>query len=512
MAKLLRLILGDQLNHSHSWFKEKNNEVTYVIMEVMQEQHYVKHHIQKIVGFFSAMRQFASELKDEGHQVIYYYLDAKENHQNFNQNLSWLIEKLSIEKFEYQMPDEYRLDQQFKAYAKSISIPSAIFDTEHFYTSKEEVKEFFKGKKQYLMENFYRYMRKKHHILVDNNLEPTGGQWNFDHENRKKYDGKTPLKKPLTFKRDVTEMVKMLKQMEVPQFGNINLKEFSYPICKADALALLEYFCNELLPAFGKYEDAMLKEHQTLFHSCLSFTLNLKIISPQEVVNQVIATWKLNKGTIDMAQVEGFVRQVIGWREYMRGIYWAEMPQFAQQNFLDNKNALPTWFWDGQVKMNCLKQCVNNSLDNAYAHHIQRLMVIGNFTLLAGCHPDEVDQWYLGVYADAAEWVQITNTRGMSQFADGGIVGSKPYVASANYINKMSNYCKGCVYDKDKRYGNKACPLNSLYWNFYLSHEKELKKNQRVSMMYRILEKMEPIEIEKIKQQASVYLQEINTL
>lgn len=512
MVKTLRLVLGDQLNHAHSWFKEKDDRIIYVMMEVMQEQNYVKHHVQKITGFFLAMRQFATELKEKGHQVIYLHLDDKENQQNFDDNLNKLIQKLPAEKFEYQMPDEYRLEQQFKTYAASIAIPTAIFDTEHFYTSKEELKDFFKGKKQYLMENFYRYMRKKHHILVDNNLEPVGGQWNFDHENRKKYDGKTPLKSQLKFNRDATEIVKMLDKMAVPYFGKINLTAYSYPICKDDALQLLAYFCDELLPAFGKYEDAMLKEHDTLFHSCLSFALNLKMISPQEVVDKVISTWLTNKEKIDIAQVEGFVRQVIGWREYMRGIYWSEMPQFATLNYLENKNPLPSWFWNGQVKMNCLNHCINNSLDNAYAHHIQRLMVIGNFTLLAGCHPDEIDAWYLGVYADAAEWVQITNTRGMSQFADGGIIGSKPYVASANYVNKMSNYCKGCQYDKDKRHGNNACPLNSLYWNFYINKEEQLKKNQRVSMMYRLIEKMDPSEIEEIKQQAAVYLRDIETL
>lgn len=512
MPKTLRLVLGDQLNHSHSWFKQKDKNVTYILMEVMQEQTYVKHHIQKIVAFFESMRQFARELKDEGHHVIYYYLDAKENQQHFSKNLIWLIEKLSIEKFEYQLPDEYRLDEQLKNICKSLSIETQVYDTEHFYTSRTEVKEFFKGKKQYLMENFYRYMRKKHQILIDKDDQPEGGKWNFDHENRKKYDGKIPLKAPLTFRKDVSEIVKMIQDLEVPHFGNINPKELPFPTSREESLELLEYFCHELLPAFGKYEDAMLKEHHTLFHSCLSFALNVKMLSPQEVVNHVISTWRTNPEEIDIAQVEGFVRQIIGWREYMRGVYWAEMPDFSAQNFLMNRRELPSWFWDGKVKMNCMKNCINNSLDYAYAHHIQRLMIIGNFTLLAGCHPDFVDEWYLGVYADAIEWVQITNTRGMSQFADGGIIGSKPYVASANYVNKMSNYCKSCHYDKDKRYGSKACPLNSLYWNFYLLHEKKLSKNPRIGMMYQLLNKMDKEEIEKIVSQADSYLLNINQL
>jgi deoxyribodipyrimidine photolyase-related protein len=512
MAKSLRLILGDQLNHSHSWYKGKDKNVTYILMEVMQEQTYVKHHVQKIIAFFTAMRAFARELKDEGHQVIYYYLDAKENHQNFKENINWLIDKLSIEKFEYQNPDEYRLDEELKDFCKSIAIKSEVFDTEHFYTTKTEVKDFFKGKKQYLMENFYRYMRKKHQILITANQEPEGDKWNFDHENRKKYDGKVPLKQPLAFKKDVSDILKMLDEKKVPYFGNIHPKEFQFPINRKESLELLAYFCNELLPAFGRYEDAMLKEHRTLFHSCLSFALNVKMLSPQEVITEVIAAWQKNPTQINIADVEGFVRQILGWREYMRGIYWAEMPNFSTKNYLQHTNPLPEWFWDGKVKMNCLKHSINNSLDEAYAHHIQRLMVIGNFTLLAGIHPTEVDKWYLGVYADAIEWVQITNTRGMSQFADGGIVGSKPYVASANYINKMSNYCQGCYYDKSKRHGAKACPFNSLYWNFYLKHQEKFKKNPRVGMVYRLIDKMDEDEIEQISIQANHYLMNINQL
>lgn len=511
MSKTLRLILGDQLNTQHPWFADKQKDVTYVMMEIIPEQLYVKHHIQKIIGFFLNMRHFALSLKQQGHHVIYFYLDSAENQQDFKENLLWLKQKLSIKKFEYQLPDEVRLDEVLKEIQKEFK-ESKVYDTYHFLTSRNEVKDFFRGKKQYLMENFYRYMRKKHQILVDDKQNPIGGQWNFDAENRKKYDGKAPLKDALLFKRDVTELVALLDKLQIPYFGEINKKEYNYPVGRQEAFALLDYFCQELLPAFGTYEDAMLKEHVTLFHSRLSFILNLKVISPYEVVQQVVKYWELHQNSITIAQVEGFTRQVIGWREYMRGIYWAEMPDFKEKNFFNYSTSLPTWFWDGKVKMNCLKHCISNSLEHAYAHHIQRLMVIGNFTLLAGIHPSEVDNWFLGVYTDAVEWVQITNTRGMSQFADGGIVGSKPYVSSANYIDKMSNYCKGCFYDKAKRHGNKACPFNSLYWNFYIAHEDKLRSNQRVSMMYKLLEKIEPDEKEKITEQAKKYLENLNSL
>lgn len=512
MDKILRLILGDQLNSSHSWYKNKDSRVTYVLMEVMQEQTYVKHHVQKIVGFFANMRQFAIELKAKGHHVIYFYLDAPENKQNFYQNLLWLKDKLHITKFEYQLADEYRLDQELKAITQSLEIDHEAFDTEHFFTQRNDVREFFQDKKQYLMENFYRNMRKKYRILVNPDLSPVGEQWNFDHDNRKKYDNKYPLKAPVKFQKDVSDILAMLEKMEVPHFGKIAAKDFNLPIGQKDAFKILNYFCEELLISFGRYEDAMVKEHFTLFHSRLSFALNLKLISPVEVVQVVETYWHSHKDEIDIAQVEGFIRQVIGWREYMRGIYWAEMPAFAEKNFLENHGKLPTWFWDGKVKMNCLKNCIGNSLQYSYAHHIQRLMVIGNFALLAGTHPDEVDEWYLGVYADAVQWVQITNTRGMSQFADGGIVGTKPYVSSANYIDKMSNYCKNCYYDKSKKYGEKACPFNSLYWNFFLKHEDKLKKNPRISMMYKLLDKMDAVEREKILIQANNYLKIIDEL
>ncbi|HEX7366089.1 MAG TPA: cryptochrome/photolyase family protein [Pelobium sp.] len=512
MAKTLRLILGDQLNLQHSWFKNTDKHHVYLMMEVMQEQEYVKHHIQKIIGFFLAMRSFAEELEKAGHEVIYLKLDDAKNLQSFEKNIQQIIKEIGAEKLEYQLPDEYRLDEQLKKICSALPIETSFVDTEHFFTERFDVREFFKGKKQYLMETFYRDMRKKHHVLVDERLEPFGDKWNFDHDNRKKYDGKVPLKGPLQFKKDVTQLIDLIDKMKVGYFGKIDARSFTYPTNRAEALKVLEYFCEELLPAFGRYEDAMLKEHHTLFHSQLSFALNLKMLSPHEVLKKVLTTWGSRKSEINIAQVEGFVRQVIGWREYIRGIYWDQMPAFADKNFLNNKTDLPSWFWDGKVKMNCMKYCINNSLENAYAHHIQRLMVIGNFALLIGADPKQVDEWYLGVYIDAVEWVQITNTRGMSQFADGGLIGSKPYVASANYINKMSNYCKGCYYDKDKRYGEKACPFNSLYWNFYLQHQNKLKKNPRIGMMYRLVEKMDKTEITAILKQADIYLSQLNTL
>jgi deoxyribodipyrimidine photolyase-related protein len=256
----------------------------------------------------------------------------------------------------------------------------------------------------------------------------------------------------------------------------------------------------------------MAVEYWSIYHSRLSFAMNSKLLSPLEVVEKAVKKWKDNQEQISISQIEGFVRQIIGWREYMRGIYWMKMPEFGTMNFFENERKLPEWYWTGKTKMNCLKHSISQSLDNAYAHHIQRLMITGNFALIAGISPDEVDAWYLGIYIDAIEWVEITNTRGMSQFADGGIVGTKPYAASANYINKMSNYCSDCFYDKKEKVGEKACPFNSLYWHFHVRNRDKLEKNPRIGMVYRMLDKMSDGDRSRMLEQAEINLERINEL
>jgi deoxyribodipyrimidine photolyase-related protein len=510
MLKTLRLILGDQLNSNHSWFKKPDEEVLYVMLEVMQEQEYVMHHIQKILAFFAAMRNFAHQLGKKEHKVIYLKLDDADNEQDFEKNISKLIKQYQIERFEYQLPDEYRLDEQLKAICSKLSIESRVVDTEHFITKRYEVKEFF-GEKNYLTENFYRNMRTTSGILMEGN-KPTGGKWNFDAENRKSYDGKIPLVAHLKFDHDVTDLKKMIDRKKVKYFGNVDAQHLDMPLSRNEALKQLDYFCENLLPHFGTYEDAMLKEHISLFHSRMSFAQNVKMISPMEIVSKVLSHYEKNKSKITLPQVEGYIRQVIGWREFMRGVYWAKMPDYQKLNFFKHDTPLPAWYWTGNTKMNCLNKCISQSLDHAWAHHIQRLMVIGNFSLLAGLDPDEVDAWYLGVYVDAIQWVEITNTRGMSQFADGGIIASKPYVSSAAYINKMSDYCKGCQYDYKKKYGENACPFNSLYWNFFDRNADQLKGNHRIGMMYNLLAKFSMEEKDKINEQATYYFEHLGEL
>lgn len=509
-AKILRLILGDQLNSNHSWFKTQDDSVTYVLMEVKSETDYAVHHIQKVVGFFKAMRTFAHYLKTN-HSVIYIALDDESNRQSFEENIISLIDQYQFTHFEYQLPDEFRLNQMLEQLCLSLSITSSVCDSEHFLSTRNELGDFFNGKKIFLMESFYRYMRKKYHILMEGS-QPLTGRWNYDHENRKKLPAQHKPISPLVFNTDVTELVAMIKKANCKTIGSIHPKSFFWPINREQSLQLLDYFVTECLPFFGTFQDAMSPGEWSIYHSRLSFSMNVKIISPKEVINRAIEEWQRRPEAIQYNQLEGFVRQIIGWREYMRGVYWNQMPNYNQLNFFNHTNSLPEWFWTGNTKMNCLKNSIQQSLDYAYAHHIQRLMITGNFALLAGVHPDEVDQWYLGIYIDAIEWVEITNTRGMSQFADGGIVGTKPYVSSASYIDKMSHYCSSCFYKKSIKTGEKACPFNSLYWNFYDRHKDKLSQNPRIGMMYNVWNKMKSDDKTALLQQADLYLKNINEL
>lgn len=498
----IRLILGDQLNKRHFWFTELNNDVCYVMFEMRQETDYVKHHIQKVVAFFAAMRSFARQLEEDGHHVLYYTIDDPNNAQNLQKNIEKVINLFSAKKFAYQQPDEYRLDEQLEAIATQLVVPTKTYDTEHFLTTRDELKTFYEGKKSLVMEFFYRYMRKKHqYLMIDG--QPEGGSWNYDKFNRNTWKGGTI---PPPYKPDTSlakEIYPQVKAAGISTIGTFNEDEFLFATTRKASLAQLDYFCEHLLQDFGTYQDAMHQDETNLFHARISFSLNVKLIDPAEVIEHAIAAYRRkNSDRISLSQIEGFVRQILGWREYIRGLYWKEMPQYKKKNELNNFGRLPAFYWTGKTKMNCLKNSIENSLEHAYAHHIQRLMITGNFALLLQTNPDEVDDWYLGIYADAVEWVQLPNTRGMSQYADGGILATKPYVSSGSYVNKMSNYCKGCSYDKKQRIGENACPFNSLYWNFLDDKREELRGNNRMGMMYNLLGKINPEELARIKERA----------
>ena len=361
------------------------------------------------------------------------------------------------------------------------------------------------------MESFYRQMRKRYNIMMEDK-KPAGGKWNYDQKNRQAYDRKVPIPRPLLFENDVSGIVKIIQKEEVKTIGEIQPAELIWPVSREQSLQLLENFVAEFLPAFGTYEDAMVAQNWHVFHSRLSFALNTKMLEPLEVIQTAIAAWEKSPEKIQIQQIEGFVRQILGWREYMRGIYWTLMPELAGMNYFDNDADLPEFYWTAETRMNCLRCAIGQSLQHAYAHHIQRLMITGNFALLAGVEPDAVDQWYLGIYIDAIQWVELPNTRAMSQFADGGQVATKPYVSSAKYIHTMSDYCDSCAYDWKKRHGEMACPFNSLYWSFFERHRRLLKKNPRVAMMYRVWDRMKNSEKKQVLKQADAYRKGVNTL
>jgi deoxyribodipyrimidine photolyase-related protein len=498
----VRLILGDQLNAEHSWFEKLDNNVCYVMFEMRQETNYVKHHIQKVVAFFGAMRNFARAREKEGHRVLYYSLDDHQNEHELDKNLNKVISLLGANRFAYQLPDEFRLDQQLQEFCKDLKISTEAVDTDHFLTTRDEMGQFFKGKKKWVMEFFYRYMRKKFDILMVHD-QPEGGSWNYDKFNRNKWSGSPGIPVPYLPKTENIEQIQnMIENLGIETLGSISKDDFLFPMTREESVKQLDYFCENLLADFGTFQDAMHQEETNLFHARISFALNVKILHPLEVINHAIEAYRKQPEIISLSQVEGFVRQVLGWREYIRGLYWKEMPSYKNLNALENTNPLPDFYWTGETKMNCLSTTIKNSLEHAYAHHIQRLMITGNFTLLAQTHPDAVDEWYLGIYADAVEWVQLPNTRGMSQYADGGMVATKPYVSSGSYVNKMSNYCSSCSYNQKKRLGDDACPFNSLYWNFLDDKKDFFKSNNRMGMMLNLLRKIKPEELAAIKTRA----------
>jgi deoxyribodipyrimidine photolyase-related protein len=498
---VLRLVLGDQLNILHSWFSAPDPQAVVVMMELRQETDYVLHHAQKILAIFAGMRAFAGQLEAAGHRVHYLAIDDPANTQSLTANLDLLVARYGATKLRYQAPDEWRLDDQLARYGAASKISCQPVDTEHFYTARHEVGELFKGRKTWLMENFYRQMRQRHGVLMKDKKNPVGGQWNFDHDNRKAWPGKPSEPLDLRPRHDHSALWKTIVDAGVKSFGAPDESRLRWPLDRAEALRQLEDFVEQALPWFGDFQDAMSSRATRLFHSLLSFAMNVKMLGPAEVVARVERAWREEK--VSLAAAEGFIRQILGWREYVRGVYWARMPGYDGNNFFGHELPLPEWFWNGRTKMRCLAHAVGDSLQNAHAHHIQRLMVIGNFALLAGLDPKPVHHWYLGIYIDAFEWVELPNTLGMSQFADGGMLATKPYVSSAAYIDRMSDYCKGCHYDRKQRVGENACPFNSLYWDFFARNTDRLAGNPRLGMVYRQLEKMGEEQVGELRAHAN---------
>ena len=500
----LRLILGDQLNHQHSWFPTPQSDVLYVIAELHQETAYVSHHAQKVCAFFAAMRDFAQELNSRGHRVLHLTLDDTSQFDNLPEMLSALCHEHSIDFVEYQRPDEYRLRRQLDQMDLG-PVDCREVDSEHFLLHFDELPDYFHKSKSTRMEPFYRKMRVRFDYLMDG-TNPEGSQWNYDASNRNRLATKdlADLPEPLLFSNDVSRILKRLERHGVETIGK-SLSTLPWPVNREQGLMLLDYFCTRLLPHYGRFQDAMTansKHRWSLYHSRLSFLMNVKLLSPREVIDSAMAAYRQNSA-IDIAQIEGFIRQILGWREFIRGVYWINMPDYAAMNALGADGNLPKFFWTGDTNMRCLQHAIGDSLRHAYAHHIQRLMLIGNYAMLCGIAPDEIDSWYLGIYIDAIEWVEMPNTRGMSQFADGGLVGSKPYAAGGNYINKMSDYCSDCKYDVKQRTDENSCPFNSLYWDFINRHAEQLIRNPRASMAVRTFNRFDDTERQSIQDRAT---------
>lgn len=510
----IRLVLGDQLNAAHSWYKTKDTKVLYVIAELKQEQEYVTHHIQKVQAFFLAMEKFASALKEAGHHVLYLTLDDTEKYADLPDMVNQLIDQYLPKQFSYQQPDEYRLSEQLKN--MTINCDKLSVDTEHFYLRHDELPKYFKKDTGHRLEAFYRKLRSQFNVLMDEG-EPEGGKWNYDTSNRNKLkkDDLKAVPSPLLFSNDVSDINKRIQRHKIKTMGTGG-DTLLWPVTRTQTRELLDFFCKYCLPKFGEFQDAMtakLPDKQwSLYHSRISFALNSKIVSPAQVVNHAIEAYRQNSSAISIEQIEGFVRQILGWREFVRGIYWLNMPDYKTKNALEASRPLPDFYWTGKTKMNCLSNSISQSLEYAYAHHIQRLMVTGNFALLIGADPDQVDFWYLGIYIDAIEWVEMPNTRGMSQFADGGIVGSKAYASSGNYIQKMTDYCSDCHYDVKQKTSNNSCPFNSLYWHFMTQHQEKFGNNPRNAMVYKNWDKRSDKEKQEMLERAEWLLNNLDAL
>lgn len=499
----LRLILGDQLSPEIATLADAAPDDTILLVEVRQEAEYVRHHKQKIALLFSAMRHFALELSAAGRRVDYVRLDDPANTGSFATEMERAVARHRPDQIIVTEPGEWRVEQDMRQWQSRFGIPVHIRADTRFFCSRADFAAWAGARRSYRMEFFYREMRKRTALLMANG-EPLGGAWNFDAENRKRLPpGITPPPPPRFAPDAITQAVLRLVATEfADHFGD--LAQFGWAVTRAEAHQALAHFTAHALPLFGDYQDAMKQGEPFLFHAVLSPYINCGLLSPREVCAAAVTA--LDAGHAPLNAVEGFVRQILGWREYIRGIYWLRMPDYAQSNALAAKRNLPWFYWSGETRMNCIAQVVQETRRHAYAHHIQRLMVTGNFALLAGIEPKQVEEWYLVVYADAYDWVELPNVHGMILFADGGVLGSKPYAASGAYIDRMSDYCRHCSYNVKEKSGPDACPFNILYWHFLIENENRLRNNPRMAMPYRTLAAMSEARRSQITHEAQAFL------
>lgn len=505
----LRLILADQLSDCMSSLSDVQTGDTLLFCEVMEEATFVKHHPKKIAFIFSAMRHFAAELSAKGYQIRYIQLTDPNNTGSLTGEVGRALRTLRIKHLIVTEPCEYRLKYEIALWPKRFDITTDVRMDNRFLCATEEFNLWAKGKKQLRMEYFYRYMRKKYQILMENDGNPTGGQWNYDTENRKPPSKGLTSPERISHRKSVIlkEVLDLVAEQFPDHFGT--LQPFYYAVTREQALVELDDFIERILPYFGTYQDAMVKSEPYLNHSLLSSYINVGLLLPLEVCQKAEAMYRNGKAPLNA--VEGFIRQILGWREYVRGIYWLKMPEYGELNYLEAKRSLPSFYWGEKTNMACITEVVQHTREHAYSHHIQRLMITGNFALLAGLDVQQVQAWYLAVYSDAYEWVEMPNTLGMALFGDGGILGSKPYAASGKYINRMSNFCKQCSYNPLEMFGEKACPFNALYWDFFARNRKKLEIIQRLTFVYSTWDKFTKLKQKSIKKQAVSILEQMQS-
>jgi deoxyribodipyrimidine photolyase-related protein len=502
--RALRLVLGDQLTESLSALSGLDATRDVVLMaEVMGEATYVRHHQQKIAFLFSAMRHFAEELRARGITVDYIRLDDPGNSGTLQGEIVRAIRRHQPDHLVMTEPGEWRVWQMMQDCREELSLPVHILADDRFMASRDDFARWASGRKSYRMEFFYREMRRSTGLLMAGEA-PVGGQWNFDAENRKRLPDQLALPRRLRFEPDETTqaVISLVSARFGDHFGD--LEPFGWGVCRDQALAALDHFITTCLPLFGDYQDAMKAGEDFTFHALLSPYLNAGLLLPMEMCRAAERAW--HEGRAPLNAVEGFIRQILGWREFVRGLYWHCMPEYAATNTLDARRPIPAFYWTGETDMACMRECIGTTRRNAYAHHIQRLMITGNFALLAGIAPADIEEWYLAVYADAYEWVELPNVHGMVMHADGGLLGSKPYAASGAYINRMSDYCRNCRFDPKAGPGPDSCPFNALYWNFLIENRGKLEKNPRMALPYRALGAMPDERRSAHQQQAERFL------
>ena len=486
--KTLRLVLGDQLSPNLPTLEQATPAHDVILLaEVADEASYVPHNRHKLVLIFSAMRHFADRLREKGFKVIYRSLD--EGLSSLEEAVAAALKKTGAKEVTVTECGEHRLQIAMESWSSSLDVPVNLLEDTRFLSSKADFAEWAEGRKQLRMEYFYREMRRRYDLLMTSDGKPEGDQWNFDADNRKGWRAQQEVPERLITKADdiTKSVIDMVKKRFPDNPGD--LSEFRFAVTEDGAQAHFDSFCELALAEFGTYQDALAEESPWMFHSLISMYINIGLLDPLAVCQRVEAEWR--DGKCSLSGAEGFIRQILGWREYVRGLYWFAMPEYAERNTFEAKTPLPGWFWSGETDLRCLSQALKQSLDLGYAHHIQRLMVIGNFALLAGLDVEEVCEWYLAVYVDAFEWVELPNTLGMALHGDRGMMASKPYAASGKYIQRQGNHCAQCRYDPKKTTGEGACPFNSFYWHFIDRHRDYLEKNARMGLIVRGWDKRE---------------------